>query len=146
MVFEKLFGKKKQKEEPEAEKTGKAPIKEESILKRTCRELGREDLYEPLSNLLLIDPRQLAKDFSANPNMRLDAINLASVLLYRKEYDGAKSKFQEAYERWPYRREYVKCVLENFDDTVKIAEKTWEIDGVYKAIEERKITAFRSGP
>ena len=122
---------------------------EETPLQKACRELGREDLYKLLSSILPEDPRALDKELRAveegskKPEESFlfrgggfASSQLAIVRLYRKDYEKSRHYFQEALNN-QYKPDNINLILKNFDDAIRIAERSWEERGVYKKPEKK---------
>ena len=97
-----------------------------SSLEDICIKHGYNELYEPMSRLILHNPKRLlnVKD--------IDLISLASVKIWIGEYKEARKIFEEAIEKYPWHRDRIKKILENFDTVVHITKEWWKGRGVLK--------------
>jgi tetratricopeptide (TPR) repeat protein len=136
LIWDLSFGKRKKQEE-----TPKPIIVDErKTLEKVCEDLGRKDLYEPLSNILSCDPRKLEPIYEKLKEKikkgelisSLDSLHFANSLFYKEEYDQAKEYFEKAYLGIENKRKYISLVLNNFEDVKKIAKEWWERNGIYK--------------
>jgi tetratricopeptide (TPR) repeat protein len=130
----KLFWKKEKREE-----TPKPVVDDRRTLEKVCEDLGRKDLYNPLSWILLLDPRrlepiyeQIKRGESVSKLSSINSLEIANILLYREEYDQAREYFEKASSEIEIRREHICSVLDNFEDVKKIAKEWWERNDIYK--------------
>jgi hypothetical protein len=126
----------------------KVPAYRLSSLKQVCEELGRQDLYEPLSWVL-------------NLNIRLPDRNLeyflkreryivaANVMLYEAKIERARGYLEEATRLAKIgsaRHRRLTTILANLDTVAKVARRSWEIDGKYGSTKKMRYVEFSAKP
>jgi len=139
----KFWEKEEAKKEASAEKT---TVEKISKLKETCQDFKTEDLYAPMSRILLCDPRLQARDMDSGKVINM--IDQGTVALYKgdketakKIYEKYRNNLEELYrdnlKELLSMRQYMNLILEKFDIVADIAKAWWEKEGVYKPLEEK---------
>ena len=131
------FLKRKAKEE---EKPKLEQVKIVTPLEQLCNEKNKSELYTPLSWTLLLNPSRLGKkiDELLQTESFRNYIYAANLMLYEDNLEKAKEYFNKAHQLAEGKnKEYLRVIVENFDDVAKIARECWEKEGAYK-VEEKK--------
>jgi len=101
-------------------------------LRQACQEFGRQDLEEALSWLINLEPRGRDLPNLLSANDRIHYSIAANVMVYEGRIEKAREYFKMALDRCDpdsnWRRE-LDIVLANLKDTVKIAQRYWELSG-----------------
>jgi hypothetical protein len=101
--------------------------KEELSLYNICKEFRKEDLYDPISRLLPLDPSKLKSIVGKSDDPILSTI----INIYDGNVKAAKEILEKSigyYSQFPYyshRVEYIKKIVNSFDDVVKILREYW---------------------
>jgi hypothetical protein len=107
-----------------------------------CENYGAPDLYNPLHFALHHDPSRIRVQ-EEDVEKLLTPTSRFSYYLYKKRDDEARKVLDKVLKGDQSYKPKFEPILENFDLAVKIAREWWKEEGVYKEIEERKITASK---
>jgi hypothetical protein len=114
-----LFGKKEeQKEEKQKGKPAEIP---KSKLEIYCERHGKPELYKPLSSVLLDQPEKNISEASEASYL----LPYVSVLIHQGRTVEAKKRYNSFYSKDPDTYSYLRLIIDNFDDVVKIAKDYW---------------------
>jgi len=112
------------------------------LLQQACREFGRQDLEEPLSWIINMEPRGRDIPSLLSANDRVHYSIAANVMMYEGRVSEARGYFKKSLERsdqnshW---RKELDIVIANLDDTIKIARRYWELNGKGKIPESKEL-------
>jgi hypothetical protein len=109
-------------------------------LKQACEEFDRPDLHEPLSWILILEPRDRNLNQLLSTGTSNDYCIAANVMLYESRVDQARKYFEKAIELpWSNtgRRAHLTVIMANLDIASKIAGRYWELAGKGKPSEQR---------
>jgi hypothetical protein len=112
-----------------------------STLQQACREFGRDDLEEALSWVINLEPRGRDIPSLLDANDRAHYSIAANVKMYEGNVKVARDYFKKSLElsgpnsHW---RKVLEIVMANLDDTVKIAQRYWELNRKGKISESKE--------
>jgi hypothetical protein len=105
-----------------------------NALKAACNELGRPDLYKPLTNFLLVNPVLAERNLKyALKQKRFGTA--AGVMLYRSRDSEAKEYLEMAARLAKpdsAKQRRIQTFLDNFATVAKIARSSWRKSGKYE--------------
>jgi hypothetical protein len=117
-------------------------------LQQACQEFGRQDLEEVLSWVINLEPRGRDVPSLLNANDRIHYSIAANVMMYDGRVEKARDYLKMSLERCDpssHWRKELDIVLTNLDDTIKIAQRYWQLNGKGKMLtsEEPRSNAGR---
>jgi nucleotide-binding universal stress UspA family protein len=125
----------------------KVPSENLDSLKRACEEFGRKDLYTPLSWVLNLNIRWLDKNLEYFVK-RGRYVLAANAMLYESNTERAREYFEEALQSVKVgsaRHRRLTIVLANLAIVSKIAKRSWELAGKYRARNAAESVSYVSG-
>jgi hypothetical protein len=117
-------------------------------LKQACEELGRRDLYEPLSWVLNLNIRWLDSNLEYFLK-RKRYIVAANVMLYEAKIERARGCLEAATrlaKTGSARHRRLTTILANLDIVAKIARRFWEIEGKYATTKKKRYPELSAKP
>ena len=119
-----------------------------STLQQACQEVGRENLTEPLSWLINLEPSGRDVTSLLKANDRLHYSVAANAMMYEGRVEKAREYFKRALERsdpGSHWRKELDITLANLDDVVKISHRYWQLNGKIPTTVEALSSAGRDG-